>query len=1103
MKKVIALIIMTIVLFPLFFPTTLVGASYISINQVTSGTVLGEIMNSESGVAPESRYITFSRLTKIAFANNTHLLASTQFDGGPPDEMRVYNLSNGGETHIYSVATHNSRDAEPSPNGDWIAVGCTWNGSGYPLVIYNVVDWTINETISLPNDISYSLAFSKDNKYLAVASYYPVEEVWIYDTIDWTLNTTISLTTGFSDSLDFSTDKLAIGIWGVNGKVYLYDTCNWTLNTTYSPFDGPMGGYVSAIDYSDNETWLAACYYLPGTDIEEIRIFNATTGSVIKIISTTTQTPTVSRHWDIRFFADSLLVTTHSYDGGWTVNLYNSNTSWSRDIQWYETTGTLARKLAVSPNNRLFAFTCKFGIFIKSFFNVTRTVGSYTESNIITTTAPMNHTGTVLRVPVSSEVTSISNVTNDILHVVASEVNSSVELVNGSFWFDASENIVYIKTVSVTTGNAINWTVNCTYGGAFSINIPSFKTVGDDIVLQGVIKDTDGNGISGIMARTYIYYSNGSIAIGDDPALEWNCTGGNFHTTISTTSLVPGIYHISVEFTDPTTGLTFKKGGVLYLSWAAPSGIYSDAIVIFNIYNTNIGLGLPKETLQVYVNGVRQRSEVYYTYLGESLNISIKDYYNFTLITKNITINKVYTFVDLGITFHEYDFTNMNAEYFYASFLKSGATRWYEKVVASNGQKDFLLPTGSYTIRVYNADNSSYTVWDDTINNSKALLIGTSGVTVIIEGQDVVDEPIEWKVSPSANQSFIIPTKPPAYPDDPFTVLEMYDVLRVTSMPKSDAEITVVFLDTGFSSRTYGDVDLSKIIAGKLPEYASVYDVHGHGTWTSYALASIFATHLKNVRLISFKVFDDSGACSQEQLLVAFDAVKKLNPDIISFSGGGYGGPFDAISKKVEELRESGIVVVVAAGNLGPSSGTILSPAAGEAAICIGAIDPKNTILDRDDDIVTTWSSRGPVPYGTKPDFTAPGESIRGPWGESQATVSGTSMSTPLVAAGMAIMWGNNKGILDFVDMLYFWDDGTIPNMLESAMADTVYTKGSVDDYGLGIPDFTEANDAVYGRAIILISIWFAFIVGIIIVVVILSRRYILPYLSENDILLS
>ncbi|GAG96467.1 unnamed protein product, partial [marine sediment metagenome] len=70
--------------------------------------------------------------------------------------------------------------------------------------------------------------------------------------------------------------------------------------------------------------------------------------------------------------------------------------------------------------------------------------------------------------------------------------------------------------------------------------------------------------------------------------------------------------------------------------------------------------------------------------------------------------------------------------------MKEGATRWYEKVVSSGGQKDFMLPSGNYTVRVYNADNSTYLSWDDTVNRSKAYLIGVDGVSLIIQGQSVI-----------------------------------------------------------------------------------------------------------------------------------------------------------------------------------------------------------------------------------------------------------------------------------------------------------------------------------------------------------------------------
>ena len=759
-----------------------------------------------------------------------------------------------------------------------------------------------------------------------------------------------------------------------------------------------------------------------------------------------------------------------TYSGGTLIWSSNSGVSWTDDTDkdfQFEIYGDIAK------------------------FNVTRTIIESTEKNNFSFTSSDDWTGDVtLKVPVSTATRGITNVTNNTGYIMATEVNASDDLVNNTFWYDSANQFVHIRTVNLTIATVVNWTINSSYGATFNIIMPSYLEVGDYLFASGLILNSTDIPISGLLATTYILYQNGTDAI--DPPHKWNCTNGNYYCIISTTSLPPGIYTVNVVFTDPDSGITFRFGETLYLSSSPEVGVYSNAVLHINWYNTNLGLGLPEETLKLYVDDERQISRTVYSYIGVETKIVVKDYYDFTLSSNNYTIDKSTDFLDLGLTFHEYDFTNVEDEYFYASFLKAGATRWYEKVVSSYGQKNFLLPTGNYTIRVYNADNSSYTSWDETVNSSIAYLIGDGGVTVIIEGRSVIDDPIEWtRTSGVADDSFIIPTKPPVYPEDPFTVMEMYDVMRVTSMPKSDAEITVVFIDTGVTSRVYEGVDLSSISAQKLPVYTSAYDSHGHGTWVSYALASIFKTYLPNARLISFKVFDDEGSCTKAQLIEAFDIVKKMKPDVVSFSGGGYGGPRDDISKKVEELRKEGIIVVVAAGNTGPASGSILSPASSESAICVGSIDPMGTISDRNDDVVTPWSGRGPVSsVENKPDFVAPGESIRGPWiGGSQATISGTSASTPLVAAGIAIMYGNNIDILGFVETLYFWDKQTVPNILEDAMADTAYEKGSVDDYGFGIPDFEKANDAVYGKCLFLIGIWFLAII-IIAVVLILAFWY-------------
>ena len=327
----------------------------------------------------------------------------------------------------------------------------------------------------------------------------------------------------------------------------------------------------------------------------------------------------------------------------------------------------------------------------------------------------------------------------------------------------------------------------------------------------------------------------------------------------------------------------------------------------------------------------------------------------------------------------------------------------------------------------------------------------------------------------------IFPPIDPVYPFDPYTIPDMYRLLRAddTSL-YSDSSITIVFIDTGYTPRTYGGVDLSKIIGYG----SSVFDSNGHGTWISYALGYIVQKQIPNAKLISYNVFGEDGVCSMEDLLGAFDYVEKLKPDIVSFSGGAYGSPIDVLSKRVDQLRRNGILVVVAAGNLGPSPSTILSPACSEGAIAIGAIDPMKTILERSDDTVTPWSSRGPVStLFIKPDCTSPGESIVGPWLAGERVMSGTSMATPLIAGGYAVIYAHNKGLLDIVEFLYFWDRDTVENILESGVADTIFKRVPVDSYGLGIPDFKEADHAVFISAILHILL----IVFIIVVIAVIT----------------
>jgi len=340
---------------------------------------------------------------------------------------------------------------------------------------------------------------------------------------------------------------------------------------------------------------------------------------------------------------------------------------------------------------------------------------------------------------------------------------------------------------------------------------------------------------------------------------------------------------------------------------------------------------------------------------------------------------------------------------------------------------------------------------------------------------------------------YIIPPKDPKHIG--FTVPEMYNLLRVTDISGSDVEITVVFIDSGMTPRSYMGTDLSVIECLFHPDYVSGLDMSGHGTFVSYEIAYILETKLPNARLISYRAFDRLGKSTSDIFLESLDEVKNLRPDIVSISAGVMGSPGDAYSQKIKELRNSGIIVICAVGNLGPRASTIMSPACSDFAIGVGASDPQwaddyserqRVISDLSDDMICSWSGRGPVEgVYPKPDIASPGESIIGPWLDAERIWSGTSFSAPLIAGGSAVVLANNKGLADLVKTIYFWDSSVVPNAFEDALKAGCYAKGTADEWGAGIPVFTNVDNAFFWNLLIMLLIPIIVIVIIVILVVV------------------
>jgi serine protease AprX len=118
------------------------------------------------------------------------------------------------------------------------------------------------------------------------------------------------------------------------------------------------------------------------------------------------------------------------------------------------------------------------------------------------------------------------------------------------------------------------------------------------------------------------------------------------------------------------------------------------------------------------------------------------------------------------------------------------------------------------------------------------------------------------------------------------------------------------------------------------------------------------------------------------------------------------GCSFDTLQAAVEAQAAAGIMMVSAAQNSGPNCSTVQNPPGiYEATYSVGA-------LNTGTDTIASFSSRGPVIVDgsgrIKPDITAPGTNTRSASNTADNAytfASGTSMATPHIAGGLALLW--------------------------------------------------------------------------------------------------
>ena len=239
--------------------------------------------------------------------------------------------------------------------------------------------------------------------------------------------------------------------------------------------------------------------------------------------------------------------------------------------------------------------------------------------------------------------------------------------------------------------------------------------------------------------------------------------------------------------------------------------------------------------------------------------------------------------------------------------------------------------------------------------------------------------------------------------------------------------VTVAMLDTGVAA--HPDFD-DRIIAFRdfVNEKKSSYDDSGHGTHVAGCLCGsgmLSAGRYRGVapatRLVVGKVLDYKGDGMVESMASGIEWVlsmrRQMDIRILNISVGmGAETEENRMNKLLQLLDQAwreGLIVVCAAGNMGPEPMTLSPLGARRAVITVGCHE--GGYLGDRGDLCENYSGRGPSPYAMKkPDIVAPGTDIvscnagirkRGMYyRNAYIAKSGTSMATPIVSGGLALL---------------------------------------------------------------------------------------------------
>jgi subtilisin len=200
--------------------------------------------------------------------------------------------------------------------------------------------------------------------------------------------------------------------------------------------------------------------------------------------------------------------------------------------------------------------------------------------------------------------------------------------------------------------------------------------------------------------------------------------------------------------------------------------------------------------------------------------------------------------------------------------------------------------------------------------------------------------------------------------------------------------VKVAVIDTGIDMSHPDLIDNFKAGINMFEKSIDVTDEFGHGTHVAGLIAGKKTGIAPNAELYIAKVLNGNGNGTTGSVMDGITFAMNYEVDILCLSLGTYNVLPLVLQQRIIEAYESGITIVCATGNDGHHLAQ--NPASMNEVIAVGGLDSDLNLA--------SWSNRGEL-------ILAPSTKIISTYKDGNyAVMSGTSMASPIVAGGIALL---------------------------------------------------------------------------------------------------